>query len=244
MNDYFPFLFVMVAALVVLSFGEMAISGMWLPAYFRYGIPLFRQEYPLAAMPDLAAKIPELEQRLKRSMWRPAIVFRALNANEIAFRNNFGSRNAMSGLIRLEPNQGRMRISGNLYWTYLLIPFLFVSIVAMGGITVIFLVIMLVIFVMTFGMQRYHYAQIAAVIAATAVIAPPTLQTDLGAPANQSKFQPGTDKPIQPITYEPDIDTYRPATPQTGLSNTEIILLVVLAALLVIGAAAAFLLFG
>lgn len=243
MNEYLPFVFpVMIGLIVVASLAESALSGMWIPAYYQVAIPLFRKEYPLTTMPDLVANIPELEQKLKRSAWRPSIVFRALNPNEIAFRNKFGTRNAMSGLVRLEPNQGRMRISGHLYWTFFLTPLLFLMMVLIFPISAFFLLFLLAIFVMTFGMQRYQYGKIAAVIAETAVSAKPMRQDDF----EPTHYQPEitSKQPIDPVTYEPEFDTYKPAKPQSGLSNTEMVLIVTLMALVTIGCIAAFLLFG
>lgn len=253
MNEYFPFIIPAIAILIAItSMAEMVISSMWLPAYYQYAIPLFRKEYPLTMMPDLAAQIPELEQKLKRSAWRPSIVFRALNANEIAFRNKFGTRNAMSGLIRLEPNQGRMRISGHLYWTFFLTPILFLVMMLMFPISAFFLLFILVIFVMTFGMQRYQYGKIAAVIAETAVstssiqtvFTEPITQPDRDSILYEPKPEPLVNHSIQPVTYEPELDGYKPVKTQSGLNNTEMVLIVVLMALLAMGCVAAILLFG
>lgn len=245
MNEYLPLFFpLMIGLIVVASLGEMAVSSLWWPAYYQYAIPLFRKEYPLTTMPDLASKIPELEQKLKRSMWRPSIVFRALDGGDIAFRNNFGSRNAMSGLIRLEPNQGKMRISGHLYWTFFLTPLLFFVMVFVFPISAFFLLFLLAIFVMTFGIQRYQYGKIAAVIAETAVSAEPATHTDFESTLNEPKQEPLINQPIQTVTYEPELDGYKPPKSQSGLSNTEMGLIVVLMALLAMGCVAAILLFG
>jgi len=191
-------------------------------------------------MPDLAAKIPELEQKLKRSMWRPAIVFRALNEHEIAFRNNFGSRNAMSGLIRLEPSQGRIRISGNLYWMFFMLPFLFLFLGSLlMSMNIGFMVFMLAIILVTVIQQRYQYGQIAAVIVATAVSAPSsTWQTpEIGGYTPQTtEFNP---KSYEPILYDP-----QSKKPQTGLTNVEVALIIILGSLIIIACAAAFLFFS
>lgn len=242
MTDYFPFIFpVLIIIIVALSLGEMAISGMWLPAYYRYGIPLFRKETPLTTMPDLAAKIPELEQKLKRSMWRPAIVFRALNANEIAFRNSFGSRNAMSGLIRLEPDRGRMRISGHLNWAIFLFPLIFLFMAFSFPMSAFFLLFLAAIFAMTFALQRVHYGKIAQVIMETAVTADP------------SSWQPV--QPVEPgykpktttfdaTTYDPVLYDPQSSNPPTGLTNVELVLVMTLVALIVIAGVLAFLFFS
>lgn len=236
----------MLMLFMAVSLGEMVISGLWLPAYYRYSIPLFRKEYPLTTMPDLAGKIPELEQKLKRSMWRPAIVFRALDSGDIAFRNKFGTRNAMSGLVRLEPNQGRMRISGNLYWTFLLMPFLFLfMMVSSPSPSIMFLVILLLMFVLTFAMQRYQYGKIAAVVAETAVSAPSFSPNPVD---ELTQYAPKPERilsePQKTVSYNPELDAYKPPTPQTGLSNTEMGLIIVLMALVAMGCVAGILLFG
>jgi hypothetical protein len=234
MNEFFLIVF---ALIMVFSLGENAVSAMWLPAYFRYGIPLFRKEYPLTTMPDLAAQIPELEQKLKRSGGRSSIVFRALDTHEIAFRNKFGTRDGISGLIRLEPNQRRMRISGNLYWSVLLIPVMFLAGAANGFISVFFAIFISAIFVMTFGRQRYQYGKIATVIRETAVSAEPLTMNN----SEPSWAEPTPKTPDQPITYAPDFDPYQPSKPQASLNNTEITLLILLVALIVIAGVLAFL---
>jgi len=243
MNEYLPFVMpIIVGLIVVVSLGEMAISGMWLPAYYRYAIPLFRKEYPLPTMPDLAAKIPELEQQLKRSAWRPSIVFRALDGNDIAFRNNFGSRNAMSGLIRLDPSQSRMRISGHIYWTFFLTPLMFMMMVVIFPMSFFVLIFLLAIFVMVFGMQWYQYSKIAAVIVATAVSTEEMPSDFLD--SNLPDSEPIIKKPLETVTYESEFDEYKPTKPQSGLNNTELTLIIVLMALVAVGVVAAILLFG
>lgn len=249
MNEFSPFIIPAIAVLIALaSLAEMAISSMWLPAYYRFAIPLFRKEYSLTTMPDLAARIPELEQKLKRSAWRPSIVFRALDGNDIAFRNKFGTRNAMSGLIRLEPNQGRMRVSGHLYWTFFLTPLLFFMMVLLFPISPFFLLFMLAIFVMTFGMQRYQYGKIAAVIAETAVSANAmqTLSTTPKLDSNPEwqESEPFLEKPVETISYEPEYAPFTTTKPKSGINNTEMVLIIVLVALVAMGVVAGILLFG
>jgi hypothetical protein len=235
MSEYLPFIFPMLLVVFVgVSVAELFVAGLWLPFYFRFGIPLFRQSYPMTYKPDLAAKIPELEQTLKRSMWRPSIVFRPLNNHEIAFRYKFGSRNnPVAGLISLEPAQGRMTITGNLYWTYLFMPLLFLSFPAWGGrMTGLFFLFVIGIMIFTIGLQRYHYSQIAATIVETAVSA---------GSISEQEAEPVLYKsaPAEPNWYEPE-----PLKPQSGLTNVEQILIIVLAALIIFAGVAAFLLSG
>ena len=190
-------------------------------------------------IPDLAAKIPELELKLTHTMWRPSIVFRALNENEIAFRNIFGSRNAMTGLIRLDHKQGKMHISGHMYWLVFAFPMMAILFIFVEPMFVFFLVIMLGMFVLVFGIQRYHYSQIAKVIEETAVSAKPVINNYL----EPTLYEPKPE-PTETVNYNPEFDPYKPAKSQSGLNDTEIVLLVVLVALVIVGAVMAFLLLG
>ncbi len=242
MNDYMSFIFpVMIITIVALSLGELLISALWLPAYFRYRLPLFRKEYPLTTMPDVAAIIPELEQKLKRSLGRPAIVFRALNANEIAFRNNFGSRNAMSGLIRLQPDQGRMCISGHLYWSFFLLPLIFLLVLFSFPVPAFFFVFLAGGFMIGSAIQRVQYGKIAQVIVETAVSTDPSAWQS-PKPVEQT-YQPQITKfdatPYDPVLYDPQNNK-----PQTGISNVELILLLVLVVLIISAGVVAFLFFS
>lgn len=223
-------IFLIVFALIVaFSLGEMTISYLWLPAYFRYSLPLFRKEYPLTTMPDLAAQIPELEQKLKRSGGRSSIVFRALDTHEIAFRNKFGTRDGMSGLIRLEPNRGRMRISGNLYWSILLMPFMVFALASSSSFPIFFAIFILAIFSMTFVRQRYQYKKIAAVIMATAVTAPP-------ATPKTTQFDAQS---YDPVLYDPHANK-----PKSGMTNVELTLIIVLMAVVTMAVVVGILLFS
>ncbi len=234
MNEFAFFPWV-IAILIIISVGEMMISGFWLPIYYQYGVPLFRKEYSLMTMPDLAAKIPELEQKLKRSFWRPSVVFRVLNKNEIAFRNNFGSKNALSGLIRLDLNRGRIYVTGHLYWTLLLflpLIFILIGISSPMPMPLFFLLFLLAIFAINFGMQRYHYTQIAAVIMETAVAVP----LDSHSSPTSYEFDYPVGKPIETVPYESEYMPHDPLKSQSGLNNGMIILLALLVALGIAGA--------
>ncbi len=246
MNEFFPLVFpAMVILLVLSSLAEMAVSGMWLPFYYRLGIPLYRKEVSLTSMPDLAAKIPELEQKLTRSMWRPAIVFRALNKHEIAFRNSFGSRNAMAGLIRLDPRGGKMQISGHLYWTFLVLPIVFLLFVFTTFLPTTFFVFLLAIFALNFGLQRYHYSQIAKVIEETAVSSSAVSNTfETPTLENETDLLWQESKPFETTSYEPEYDPFTTKKPQSYFNQTELILLGVLAALVVGAAIVGLFLFG
>lgn len=223
-----------VVLLIVTSLGELMLSSLWAPFYYRHGIPLLRRTYTLPANLNIDAQIPRLEQNLRGSWWRPRVVFRALSPTELAFRNNFGSRNPMQGLVRLEPAHGRMTISGYLYSSYLLIfPLLFAFVLGIGGLPVLFFIFMLGILLFSVLYQRRQYEQIARIIAAT-------LETnaDKESWAEKETAVPSAPPPAKPTAYPsfeppkwspPDTDPFgsAPATPTSGLSKIEIVLIVV-----------------
>jgi len=73
--------------LIALVVAEMALLGFWAPAYFRYGIPIFR-----VRVPALTGLPPGTEERLETefsggSATQP-LLFRQLSASEIAFRES------------------------------------------------------------------------------------------------------------------------------------------------------------
>ena len=148
----------------------------------------------------------------------------------------------MSGLIRLEPSQGRMRISGNLYWLFLLLPLLFLVMAIISSLPIFFLTFLLAALALSLALQRYQYGQIAAVVAETAVSAEPIAADYVDATVYEPKQS--FDKPIESVPYEPEYDPFTTTKPKSGINNTEIILIIVLMALLAMGVVAAILLFG
>jgi hypothetical protein len=225
--------FAIILVLVVASVGELILASLWAPFYFRYGIPLLRRSYTVPADLDLTAQIPRLERSLPRTWWRPFIVFRQLSATELAFRNGFGSRNPLQGLVRLEPGNGRLTISGHLYTSYLLYPLAFVPFLLNGFMPAIFLLFLAAAFVFAIGMQRRHYEQIASVIAETlggqrgddTAVSP----TPLSFPQNPVTYKPGKQETWSPETNDPFAPT--PRSPNAGLSKIELLLIVVLVVL-------------
>lgn len=211
-----------VMLLVLVSLMELVLSAVWAPFYFRYGIPLLRRRYAVPADLELGAAILQLEQNLLRSWWRPAVVFRRLGPTELAFRNRFGSRNPLQGLVRLEPGYGRLTITGNLFSAYLLFPLLMLLFFLGGGVPVLFFLLFTAVFSLILGMQRRHYAEIAGGIAAT-LGALPGGDTAVSSPPRTTNLP----EAWAGSAYDP-LATNKP---QTGLSRLELALIVILLAL-------------
>ncbi len=222
-----PFLFFLFMAIAI---GEYALSAFWVPFYFRFGVPLYRQTFHLPEAPaDLGQHIPALESQLPRSWWQAAVAFRALGPHELAFRQHLlkSSRNALHGRVFYNPQQQQLTITGYFYWTLLLFP---LPLLALGFFE-LFLLPFLAVF--AFGLlfnvahQRRSYQRVATAV-----------QLTLG--ATQSLAQPPESTSSTP--YDP----FAP-TPNTlpGLSTTELLLIgVLLLMLLITGAVFAVYWFG
>lgn len=117
-HNLFPFIVIPLAFIFIL---ELIFSFAWVPFYFRNGISLVSKSYPTILMLNLPPFVDRLEQALKGSMFRPTIVIKQFNNKEFGFRNAFTSRNLASGIIRIEPSNGRITIIGHLSWVYLLL---------------------------------------------------------------------------------------------------------------------------
>lgn len=116
--DYFPFL---VVPLVLLMILEQIFAMAWVPFYFRVGIPLVSKSYRTPLMFELGPHKAVLEHALQRGWFRPQIVFKSFNKDEFGFRNTFTSRSQVNGIVRVEPSNGRLTITGNLSWSFLML---------------------------------------------------------------------------------------------------------------------------
>lgn len=208
MDTFFfpPFFFLF----LIIAIGEFMLSAFWVPVYFRFGIPLYRQSFQLAHAPtNLGQYIPALESQLTRSWWKGAVVFRALGPHELAFRQHMvkNSRNVLYGRVLFDPLSNQLSITGYLYWTLIFFPLLFL---AMGFFELFFLpFIALMIFILLFNIaqQRRSYQRVATAV-----------QNTLGA-------TPWHDAAPEPAPYDPFAPT---PTKLPGLSSTELLLMVVL----------------
>ena len=163
MNSLTSTLFFIVIAL---SMGELLLAWLWVPAYYRFGIPMYQVSFKLSEAPaDMSALIPKLESALPRTMWNRAVIFRSLDVQELAFRNQLGSRNApVHGRIHFDPYNYELVITGYFYWAMLLLPLLFIGFFLSDG----FFLLMGAFFVLVLGlnivMLRSSYGRISNVV--------------------------------------------------------------------------------
>jgi len=116
--ELFPFL---VVPLVLLMILELIFSMAWVPFYFRSGIPLISKSYRTPLDFELSPHKSTLENALKRGWFRPQIVFKQFSKDEFGFRNTFSSRSQVIGMIRVEPSNGRLTITGYLSWAFVVL---------------------------------------------------------------------------------------------------------------------------
>ena len=165
---------------IAVSFVEKIMRVRWVPAYFRYGIPLYRKRLPL-----LTGLPPGMEEQLERfferrhTQWR--LLFRRLSTGEIAFRNRslvWGSSAPMFGLIRHSPEEGAVYVTGYVHWSSLAAVCWFAWLATLPAryFSFPFLIVGLA---MAVGIQVYRYRNVAA--AWTAVTGEPQRDVLTGA---------------------------------------------------------------
>ncbi len=115
--NYGPFPFFIIP-FVLLFILELILLFAWVQFYFRNGIPLVSKSYATKQMLKLGPFVDRLEEALTGSYFRPKIVIKQFNDEEFGFRNAFTSRYLTSGIIRIEPSNGRITIKGHLPWIY------------------------------------------------------------------------------------------------------------------------------
>ncbi len=156
--------------IMLITVGEFFLSMSWRPFFFRVGIPLFRKEFSTVGMlQPMERYIGELEAQLPRSWWQPAVVFKAISPSELAFRQKFGQRNPVRGLLLYEPTRQRLSLTGYMPWATLISPFAFIVILLWAPFAAVFLFLFVFIIGVSFAilMSRMHYGRIEQAISST-----------------------------------------------------------------------------
>ena len=119
MDPFFAFI-----AFAVLITLETLAAQSGLPAYFRFGLPIFMGRRPDSNRQPASQLAPLLSERLQTSAGNPSIHLRVLSPTEIAlqerlFENRPGGRYlpVMHSLLRLDSARGQVTLIGflNLY---------------------------------------------------------------------------------------------------------------------------------
>ena len=165
-----PELLVLFAVIIA----ETILSLVWVPAYFHYGIPIFRIRVPsLTGIP--AGAEDRLESLFTGSAMTP-LVFRRFDAQEIAFRERaygfawFRYAPIMHGLIRQVPEEGAVHVIGWLNWSAapLLVFAIWISSSGRDD-SWFFPLAVIAVFTLSYAFQAVRYRKVAASLATAPV---------------------------------------------------------------------------
>jgi hypothetical protein len=113
------------------AFIELILGRWWVPVYFQKGIPLFKKSF--IYYKDLSISTSNLSDDLSVKFHRiilPAIIFKKISEQEIAFRETFihyfQFPYIMRGLVKIENNKRKFIIFGYINWYVLCLLFIFV----------------------------------------------------------------------------------------------------------------------
>lgn len=146
--------------LIIVFIAEVTCSGFWVPAYFRYGVPIFRMRLGDAA-PVAAGAHVGLQQRFNDA---PRLAFKMLDETSVAIRDSWASLSSytpvMHGIIHDAADGNSAHITGYVNWT----PMAILGVFALTPAPLearYFGVLLLVIFVVTYVIEARRYAKLA-----------------------------------------------------------------------------------
>ncbi len=145
-----------------LTITELICYWLWVPFYFRIGIPIFSQEIQPLNLFQLNLDIPQLEKQLG-GFWGKRVVFKEVQPNEYLFRHNFTSRNPIIGQITFDTIRGVVVVKGNLYWSLLFLPLLILFFIPYGAPLIVLFIFAFIILV-NLAIQRNTYQKVAQAI--------------------------------------------------------------------------------
>ena len=107
-----------IPTIILIMIIEQFLSGLWVPAYFRYGIPLFRRSFSDFGRPPFEIEADTLTKKVGHTFWLTSVFFNSLGPGEIAFRQAKFTlyTPVMHGIIRHNRNDGVVTITGYANW--------------------------------------------------------------------------------------------------------------------------------
>lgn len=107
---------------------EWALSIFWLPAYFRFGLPIFFQSISGPTEPNWSHWLEALDKRTKYQHHQP-LLYQPISATECAFREQLrapttGYLRIMRGLISYNSRVKSLTVTGWLNWS-VIVPILY-----------------------------------------------------------------------------------------------------------------------
>ncbi|MCC7633899.1 hypothetical protein [Stenotrophomonas rhizophila] len=156
----------MAIALIALLLLEMMVQFAWTPAYYGWGIALFKQRIATPA----AARVRLSPGSLERDMavdTRLPLVFHAMPDGRIAFRESFAVRfyPVMRGRIEVDARRREVRVLGLCNWNTLAITLTMPFMIALRP-SAAPMLLMLVMFLVCFLVQRKRFLGVVEAVRA------------------------------------------------------------------------------
>lgn len=156
----------MAIALIALLFLELIVQFAWTPAYYGWGIVLFKRRIATPAEARVRLSPGNLERDMAVDTWLP-LVFHAMPDGRIAFRESFAVRfyPVMRGRIEVDARRREVRVLGLCNWNTLALTLTALSMVALhpSGAPML---LMLVMFLAFFLVQRKRFLGVVEAVRA------------------------------------------------------------------------------
>ena len=168
------FVFVLLPILVLIGLLQTILSAFWVPFYMRLGIPAWWQSAQVVSKEQFRRTITKLDGTELSGTWYPSVMFKQISPNELAFRHKMWGRRAgfrlrspVRGMVRLKDNSYTITVTNYLPWATPAALLFFLWIFRpdnmpefANGSGLSFLVFILLIIVLTFGVQLVVFRQI------------------------------------------------------------------------------------
>ena len=167
--------FILLTILVLIGLLETILSMLWVPFYMRLGIPVWWQKAPVRSKEQFWRTAKQLDGTGMLGTWYPTIVFKQISPNEVAFRHQlresqrgFHFRSPIRGMIRLSAEAYSVTVINYLPWFTPIAVLMFLWLFSSfnrpefedsTGFGV--LVFLLLVIVVTFGLQLMIFRQIS-----------------------------------------------------------------------------------
>jgi hypothetical protein len=160
-----PYLFTLAFVVIVI---EIILSASWSPAYFRTGIPVYRQRITDLSGSGQMPSAEKVETFLSTAGGSAPLLVRRIGENRLAFREklfHFGVcySPVMRGLVTCKPATGEMEVRGYLNWYILLFIIsilLFLSILPFEPANIIIPICMFVLLTYIYWIQKKRFREV------------------------------------------------------------------------------------
>jgi hypothetical protein len=167
--------FIFLTIFIIVGLLETVLLAFWVPFYMRLGIPVWWQRTQVLSKEKFCQAAARLDGTGLAGKWYPTIIFKRISQNELAFRHKrreskagFRFRSPIRGMVRLSAEAYTVTVINYLPWTTPVAIFLFLWLFSNFNRPefndtrgIVFLVFLLSIVAVTFGLQLVVFRQIS-----------------------------------------------------------------------------------